>query len=243
MLGKDIRKLYDIRLDNETGYFSCITEQVSAMKFHLKISDQYKNEIEIYCLREYTAQYLSKMWNEIKNRFIIKDNLLCLFPSYYFSLYHCVNTVLQNKNIQQMTINGQDVKFTDKSFYFQNENKAVYKISYQNEIIAISYSTNCLMKWMELDWEMRESPRDMSWLAKKLAVYPTDELEYEVVLSYDDLTDIYGESIEELDQPSFKQITSLCQEILAPWTVTHFCTYGMDEELKQKIKEKLMKKD
>lgn len=45
MLGKDIRKLYDIRLDNETGYFSCITEQVSAMKFHLKISDQYKNEI------------------------------------------------------------------------------------------------------------------------------------------------------------------------------------------------------
>lgn len=194
-------------------------------------------------MREYTAQYLSKMWNEIKNRFIIKDNLLCLFPSYYFSLYHCVNTVLQNKNIQQMTINGQDVKFTDNSFYFQNENKAVYKISYQNEIIAISYSTNYLMKWMELDWEMRESPRDMNWLAKKLAVYPTDELEYEVVLSYDDLTDIYGESIEELDQPSFKQITSLCQEILAPWTVTHFCTYGMDEELKQKIKEKLMKKD
>lgn len=154
-----------------------------------------------------------------------------------------MNTILQNKNIQQMTINGKDVKFADKSIYFQNENKAVYKISYQNEIVAISHSTNYLMKWMELDWEMRELPKDMSWSAKKLAVYPTDELDYEVLLSYDDLVDIYGESIKELDQPSFKQITSLCQEILAPWTVTHFCTYGMDEEIKQKIKEKLMKKD
>lgn len=243
MLGKDIRKLYDARSDNETGYFSCNTEQVSVMKFHLKISDQYKNEIEIYCLRERTAQYLNKMWNEIKNRFIIKDSLLCLFPNYYFSLYYHMNTILQNKNIQQMTINGKDVKFADKSIYFQNENKAVYKISYQNEIVAISHSTNYLMKWMELDWEMRELPKDMSWSAKKLAVYPTDELDYEVLLSYDDLVDIYGESIKELDQPSFKQITSLCQEILAPWTVTHFCTYGMDEEIKQKIKEKLMKKD
>lgn len=84
MLGKDIRKLYDARSDNETGYFSCNTEQVSVMKFHLKISDQYKNEIEIYCLRERTAQYLNKMWNEIKNRFIIKDSLLCLFPKLLF---------------------------------------------------------------------------------------------------------------------------------------------------------------
>ena len=179
----------------------------------------------------------------LKIDLLLKIAYYAYFQNYYFSLYYRMNTILQNKNIQQMTINGKDVKFADKSIYFQNENKAVYKISYQNEIVAISHSTNYLMKWMELDWEMRELPKDMSWSAKKLAVYPTDELDYEVLLSYDDLVDIYGESIKELDQPSFKQITSLCQEILAPWTVTHFCTYGMDEEIKQKIKEKLMKKD
>lgn len=96
---------------------------------------------------------------------------------------------------------------------------------------------------MEIDRALRTKQIDKSnyQLTEKLKKYPIDELEYRMLLDCKDIAEINSIGLLKVDNDILAQMTTLCQYILMPESANENAV--IDEELKQKIKEKLMKKD
>lgn len=224
--------------------FKFTAEQVNDSEIHLKISDRYNNELEIETAGLFLySDFLDTWLFLITNQYYLKDNIIYLFPNIYWNLYKLKSDIINNNKKIKIKLNGNKVIFCDKNYYFNSNNKTIYGIYHNNELITINYSTNYLLKWMEIDRALRTKQIDKSnyQLTEKLKKYPIDELEYRMLLDCKDIAEINSVGLLKVDNNMLAQMTALCQCILMPELADE--NISIDEELKQKIKEKLMKKD
>lgn len=96
---------------------------------------------------------------------------------------------------------------------------------------------------MEIDYALRTKNIDKSnyKITEKLKKYPIDELEYKILLDCKDIAEINSIGLLKVDNDMLAQMTALCQCILIPELKDEDVT--INEEIKQKIKEKLTEKD
>lgn len=242
MYGNEIVKMYNG--DIKPALFKFAAEQINDSEIHLKISDRYNNELEIETTGLFLySDFLDTWLFLIDNQYYLKDNIIYLFPNIYWNLYKLKSEIINNDKRIKIKLNGNKIIFCNKNYYFDYNNKAIYGIYYNNELITISYSTNYFLKWMEIDRALRTKQIDKSnyQLTEKLKKYPIDELEYRMLLDCKDIAEINSIGLLKVDNDILAQMTTLCQYILMPESANENAV--IDEELKQKIKEKLMKKD